>query len=664
MNKDSIQRIKKLVGMLNTYRDEYYNNSNSIISDPDYDRIFDELNRLEKETGFVLSNSPTKTVGYEVKSKLEKVTHNHPMLSLDKTKSVDDILSFLNGKEGVAMLKMDGLTCSCIYKGNSFGSAESRGNGEIGELIGHNVKTIKDFPLSIGLDSLIVDGEIIIDYDTFDAINNNLSEDEKYKNPRNLASGSARQLDSKIASQRGMRFIAWKVVEGIDGNDFFEKLETLYNLGFEVVPHYKLKKNITKEELESVIDQLKSYAEIENLPIDGIVFGFNDIKYGKSLGETGHHVRSQLAYKFFDEMEESVLRDVEWNTTRSGQINPTAIFDTVIIDGTEVSRASLFNLTFIKDMQLNLINRILVSKRNSIIPYVEENLDRQNGNYIPIPLTCSSCGAKTEIKNTGTAEFLFCTNEYCKAKLLDRFVHFVKRDCVNIEGLSEATLEKFIEKGWIESFNDIYNLIDYKNEIIKMEGFGEKSYKNLMAAIEKSKNIKLENFIYALGITGIGKTASKTIAKYCHGDFGTFVKIIEEEFDWTLLDDFGEVMANNLDNYFDKVDKDCNLINYTQMLYLSCHMNFIKEEKKESGLKDLSGLTFVVTGSVSTFKNRDELGDLILSLNGKLAGSVSKNTNYLINNDTTSTSGKNQKAKEIGVPIISEVQFNEMIGRA
>ena len=407
------------------------------------------------------------------------------------------------------------------------------------------------------------------------------------------------------------------------------------------------------------IEMMKSSAVKLGIPIDGMVLSFDSIKYSDSLGQTNHHPLHSIAFKFGDETEETILRSIEWNTTRSGQINPTACFDTVILDNTEVSRASLFNLTFIKDMQLNLLNRIQVSKRNMIIPYIEENLDRQEGNYISIPEKCPSCSCKTEIRNTGTADFLFCTNDNCPAKLLDKFCHFVSRDAMNIDGLSEATLEKFINKGWLKTFDDIYKLFEHKNEIINMEGFGQKSYTKLMTAIEKSKNVEFANFIYALGIGQIGKGGSKRLAKYFNNDFDKFFEAIDNDYDFSQIEDFGDVTANAILNYFNdekNISIVCDLLN----LHLNVKKKNIDQHK---GLKDLSGLIFVVTGNLITFKNREELETLIISLNGKLSGSISSKTSFLINNDIISTSGKNKKAKELNIKIISELSFNEMIGR-
>lgn len=660
---DKIQRIKELVNQLNIYRHEYYNLNRPSVSDSVYDNLFDELSNLEKETDFVLSNSPTQTVGaYEIKSKLQKRMHPTPLKSLDKTKSIDELNKFRNSKDIIIMLKADGLTVELDYDNGLFIGGYTRGDGETGEDISHNCRVFKNIPLTIPFKGkLRIAGEAIIHWNDFNNINSSLPEEDQYKTPRNLVSGSVRQLDSKICSKRKVYFYAFNILEAIDtqtgistlDDSKHENFKWLNELGFSVIPNLFKDMDIG----EHTISYMQRQAQIFDIPIDGIVVSYNSVKYSNSLGETNHHPLHSLAYKFADETEETILRNVEWNTTRSGQINPTGVFDKVILDNTEVSRASLFNLTFIKDMQLNILNRIKVSKRNMIIPYIEENLDKQVGNYIPIPDRCPSCGTKTEVKNTGTAEFLFCTNPNCPAKLLDKFVNFVKRDAMNIEGLSESTLEKFINKGWLKTFDDIYRLHEHKLEIINMEGFGLKSYDNLIKAIEKSKKVSMANFFVALGIPQIGKGGAKKLAKYFRNDIVDFFDCLNTNYDFTQIEDFGETTANELVEYFlddDNLEMVYNLLDYVTIQ---------QEDKKETTFKSLDGLTFVVTGSVETFKNRKELEELITSLNGKLSGSVNSKTNYLINNDVASSSEKNKKAKELGVPIISEQEFNKMIGR-
>jgi DNA ligase (NAD+) len=648
---DKISRIKSLTNELNQYRNQYYNFNNSIINDFTYDSLFDELHALELETDFVLSNSPTQTVGYEVKSKLNKRMHPTPLRSLDKTKSIDELNKWRKDKDIILMLKADGLTVELDYDNGQLIGGYTRGNGEIGEDISHNCRVFKNIPLTIPFKGkLRVSGEAIIHWNDFNNINTKLSNYEKYATPRNLVSGSVRQLDSKVCAKRNVHFYAFNILECSeelsDSKD--DNFTWLMNLGFDLIGVMKLNNNVTDYEIKV----MKSVANEEQLPIDGLVLSYDSIKYSNSLGTTSHHPLHSLAFKFYDETEETILRNVEWNTTRTGQITPTGIFDTVIIDNTEVSRASLHNLSFIRDLQLNIGCRIQVSKRNLIIPHVEENLDRDNG-LLEFPSVCPSCGGKTEIRNTGTADFLFCTNDNCPAKLLDKFVNFVKRDGMNIEGLSEATVEKFINKGWLQKFDDIYYLNEHKSEIIKMEGFGHQSYNNLWSAIEKSKSVKLENFINALGIEGVGLSTAKLLAKR----FKTMDNFIHANNTELLnIDGVGEITVDSVCDYLaDNLDVIDELMNI---------LNFIQNEKKESSLKDLTGQIFVITGSVNSFKNRDEFKELVESLNGKVTGSVTSKTNYLVNNDVNSTSGKNKTAKDLGVKIISEQQFNEMIGRA
>lgn len=648
---DKIKRIQELTNQLNTYRNEYYNLNHPSVSDAEYDSLFNELHTLESQTGFVLSNSPTQTVGYEVVSKLQKVEHSVPLLSLDKTKSIDELNKFMSGKEVLIMLKADGLTVELIYENGVLKQASTRGNGHIGEDITSNAKVFKGLPLKINWKGrLKITGEAVIHKDDFEEINSKLSDDEKYATPRNLTSGSVRQLDSKICSERNVCFYAFALLES--DMEFIHKhkqFEWLDGHGFNVVPYIVEDLEIR----EHTIENLKISADVNNIPIDGMVISYNNVKYAESCGATNHHKLDAIAFKFGDETEETILRSVEWNTTRSGQINPTACFDTVILDNTEVSRASLFNLNFIKDLQLNLLNRVLVSKRNMIIPYIEDNLDRQEGNYIPIPKQCPSCGQPTEIRNTGTADFLYCINDDCPAKQLDKFVNFVKRDAMNIEGLSEATLEKLINKGWLQKFDDIYYLDEHKSEIIKMDGFGLKSYNNLIESIEKSKNVKLENFFTSLGIEEVGVSTGKLLAKR----FKTIDNFLNaNRYDFLSIEGIGDITANSIYEY--------RLLHIGTIQCLRNKVNIIEETKKDTGYKNLTGLTFVITGSVNTFKNRDEFKVLVESLNGKVAGSVSNKTNYLVNNDVNSTSGKNKTAKELGVKIISEMDFNTMIGRS
>ena len=649
MNK--INRIKELVELLNYYRNEYYNNSNNAISDFEYDQLFDELVQLESETGFIMSVSPTQTVGYEVKSELKKVEHNHAMLSLDKTKSIDDLKNFLGDRNGILMLKMDGLTVSLRYVNGHLVSAETRGNGEIGEDILHNAKVFSNIPLQINYqDELIVDGEAIITYDAFERINANLPEGEKYRCPRNLASGSVRQLDSKIASERNIKFIAWKMVKGSDSNSFNKRLNILHDLGFEVTPRYILNQDV----IGDLIDCLKSSAERNNYPIDGMVLGYDDIAYGDSLGATGHHLRSQIAYKFYDELYETKLSYIDWTMGKTGILTPTAVFEPIEIDGTEVSRASLHNISIIKSLGLTNGCTVRVYKANQIIPQID-SCEQDGDNEIAIPSVCPICGWPTVVKKDNESEVLMCSNPDCSAKKIAQFTHFVSRKAMNIDGLSEKTLETLISHGFMRELRDIYHLSDHKNELIYLDGFGKKSVENLLKSIEESRKVNLANFICALGIPTIGSSASKTIAEYCEYDIATFLKLLWEsrwntDFNWTELNDFGEVAAKNLDEYFDK--------NVKMLRELADEMNFIIPEKKAVANNPFTGKTLCVTGKLNHF-TRDGINEKIASLGAKAAGSVSKKTDYLITNESSGSS-KYKKAVELGVPIITEEEFINM----
>lgn len=653
---NNVDKMKELVAVLNEHRDAYYNKQSPTISDYEYDQLFDELKRLEEKTGIVLSNSPTQTVGYEVKSELKKVTHNHPMLSLDKTKSIDDLKKFLGDKNGILMLKLDGLTVSLRYVNGNLVSAETRGNGEIGEDILHNAKVFSNIPLRINYEGeLIVDGEAIITYDTFERINANLPEGEKYKNPRNLVSGSVRQLDSKIAAERNIKFVAWKMVKGSDSNSFNKRLNILGDLGFEVTPRYILNREVIGE----MIDCLKEGAERNGYPIDGMVLGYDDVAYGESLGATGHHLRSQMAFKFYDEEVETTLKGIDWTMGKTGVLTPTAIFEPVEIDGTTVERASLHNISILNEtlgVTPHVGQKIIVYKANQIIPQVLSADKKPNYNDVMfIPLKCPICGGNTEIKQENNSQVLICANDNCKGKLLGKLVHFVSKNAMNIDGLSEATLEKFINKGWLNSFKDVMNIKDYYYLIAALDGFGAKSARKLIDAIEESKNTTLDRFIYSLCIPLIGRSASKTISQYFDGSFERF-------YNEGCLDYF---VFENLEGF--GFEMSCSM-----RQYLNTNIKMIKEladiltfevPKKESVPKNINlvGKTFVITGSLNTFANRDAAKEQIEALGGKVSSSVSAKTSYLVNNDINSTSGKNKKAKELGVPIITEDELVNMM---
>ena len=650
MNK--IDRIKELVKQLNYHRNLYYNESRPEISDFEYDKLFDELVKLEEETGLVLATSPTQTVGYEVRSSLNKVVHNHPMLSLDKTKSVDDVIKFLNGKDGHIMAKMDGLTCSVRYLNGRLVSAETRGNGEIGEDILHCAKTIKNLPIEINcLDEVIIDGEVIISYDDFEKINATLPEDEKYKHPRNLASGSIRQLDSSIAAKRNMKFIAWKLIKGIDNNSFFDRWVFMDYLGFDVVtmrliPHQL----ITKDFIEDSIISIKEDAKKEGFPIDGCVFCYDDVAYGDSLGATEHHLRSQIAYKFYDELYETKLIDIEWTQGKTGTFTPTAVFETVQIDGADISKASLHNISIIKKLGLTNHCTCFVYKANAIIPQIDSGLKDGDSEIVP-PKFCPICNGKTAIIKENESEVLVCTNPSCSGKLLGRLKFFVSKPACNIDGLSEQTLSFLIDKGWIHSFKDIHHLSDHKEEWQRCDGFGNKSVENILDAIEKSRNITLDRFICALSIDGVGKSASKTISDAFNGNFNEFINAFDNGFDWMALTDVGDITAQNINEYLTK--------NEVEIKELAKEFNFILPAKVEIKENPFSGKTLCVTGKLEHF-SRDSINAKIVELGAKSAGSVSKNTDYLITNEASGSS-KYKKAIELNIPIISESEFLSMI---
>lgn len=651
---NQIEKIKKLVERLNYHCDLYYNKQSPEISDYEYDCMFDELSRLEKETGIIMSNSPTQTVGHEVCSKLEKVIHSHPMLSLDKTKNINDLKRFISDKMCCLMCKMDGLTILLTYEDGNLVQAETRGNGEVGEIVTHNAAVFENIPLHIDYPGhLEIEGEAIITYDDFKKINDKiLDEDKKYKNPRNLVSGSVRQLDNEIASQRYIKFVAWKIPKGMDDKPtMYERFCEAYNLGFNIVPCIAVSEN---NDISGSIDQLKKYAEELGYPIDGMVITYDDIKYGESLGMTGHHPKHSLAFKFYDEEAETVLRDIEWGMGKTGQLTPVAVFDPVEIDGTTVERASLHNISIMKDLELSYGDTITVYKANQIIPQIMENIDRSLSDIYTPPLKCPICLHDTKIVKENETEVLVCTNDRCKGKLLGIISHAVSKNALNIDGLSEATIEKFINLGWIKSINDIYHLSEHKYDMVQLNGFGGTSVKKLLESIEKSRNTTLERFIYSLSIPLVGRSASKTISKYFNGDINKFMEAWKcgYGFFWNKLDDFGVSMHNSMARFY--------LDNYSDINLLLNEFTF--EETSDSNIsKKLKGKIFVITGSLNQFSNRDEVKNKIESLGGKVSGSISSKTSYLVNNDINSTSSKNKKAKQLNIPIITEYELINML---
>ena len=608
------------------------------MSDYEYDELFDELKKLESEANFKLVNSPVTTVGYEVVSKLNKVKHNHPMLSLDKTKSVDEVQKFIGNKPILTMLKMDGLTISVKYSEGKLVSAETRGNGTEGEDVTHNALVFTNLPQSIDYSGdLVVDGEAIITYEDFEKINANLPEGEKYKNPRNLVSGSVRQLDSGIAAQRHIQFIAWKLVSGYDNNSFGERLNWLETLGFTVVPR------LDRFD-ERSINFLKIIADKCSYPTDGLVVSFDDVEYLESLGATSHHLRGQLAFKFYDETAITILRDIEWNTSRSGLVNPIAIFDEVDISGSTISKATLHNLSYIKSLELGIGDQIEIYKANDIIPKVANNLTRTNS--YKRPLLCKSCGAVLKVHNDNGSETLHCPNEECPARMLDKFVHFVSKNGLDIQGLSEATLEKFISNGWIKKFSDIYRLSQYKNEIIALDGFGQKSWDRLWQSIQNSRNTTMAKFICALGIPMIGKNTAKEVAKYCDiSDVGAL------EIDMSNATVFTPAITHSLKTY------SMDYKNHMEIPALTHELN-ISNEQTETVNSPFVNKIIVVTGALNNY-TRTTIQEELERLGAKMGSSVSKKTDYLLTNEQSGSS-KYKKAVELGIKIISEEEFEKM----
>ena len=654
--------MKEIIRKLNEASDAYYNTGHPIMTDAEWDRLFDKLKEMETETGIIMAGSPTQKVGYEVKSSLSKVNHTVPMLSLDKTKSVDDLNKFKGNHVVLLSLKLDGLSCRLTYKNGNLWRAETRGNGEIGEDITHNAMVIENIPKVINKADFPayyeIDGEIIITYDDFEKINANLSDEEKYKNPRNLASGSIRQLDSKIAASRCMRFVAWKVITN-DGDSYADRLVYASTYGFTIVPYRVYDSDEIIDDYE--INELKEIAtENHSYPIDGLVAAYDDIKYGDSLGRTGHHFKSGLAFKFGEEEADTILRNIEWSMGTTGELTPVAVFDPVELSGTEVSRASIHNISIMGDLYRGTWYeglKLTVIKANEIIPQIisVEDGDRIDGKHCYIPAFCPVCGSPTEIRQDNNSKVLVCTNANCSGKKLGKFVQYCSKDAMDIKGLSEATLRLMLDRGIISEYRDLYFLNMAKNRLSQLPGMGARSVNNLIKAIEKSSHTTLDRFLVALSIPNIGRSAAKAIVKHCDSvdDFFDKWKSI---YRWSNIPDFGEVMEKSL-NIFG--------VNNRAMIEDLIGVIDIEEFKTEiSGENPLDGMSFVITGSVDHFKNRNELKARIEQLGGKVVGSVSKKTFYLINNDKESSSSKNKKAKDLGIPIISEEDFLVLINNA
>ena len=651
-NINETDRMKELIEVLNKASKAYYAEDIEIMSNAEYDELYDELLMLEEKTGTVLAGSPTVNVGYEAVDNLPKETHESPMLSLDKTKDREALRDWLNGHEALLSWKLDGLTIVLTYENGTLSKAVTRGNGEVGEVVTNNAKTFINLPHKIAYKGkLIIRGEAVISYDDFNKINEEIPEEgAKYKNPRNLCSGSVRQLNNEITAKRNVRFIAFNYVsQGGSDTDFklrSEQFDFLKKQGFEVVEYHKVTE-------DSILDKISYLAKmVANYPIpsDGLVLTYNDIEYGRSLGRTAKFPRDSIAFKWADETANTHLIDMEWSPSRTGLINPVAIFEPVELEGTTVSRASVHNVSIVKSLMLGIGDEISVYKANMIIPQIKENFTK-SGN-LTIPKFCPACSEKTQIKNENGVETLYCVNEACPAKQIKRFSLFVSRDAMKIDGLSEATLEKFISVGFIKKLSDIYKLAEHKEAICNMDGFGDKSYEKLISSIEKSRDVLLPNLIYALGILNVGLSNAKIICKAFDYDIEKIKNATVEEI--AVTDNIGDVIATSVFDFFHDSEK---LSEFNELVN---ELNILIPEKKETN-SNIGGKTFVITGSLNTYENRNALKDLIESLGGKVAGSVSAKTDYLINNDVTSNSSKNKKAKELNVQIISEEDFNELI---
>lgn len=648
---DLIREMRELVKELNLASRAYYQESREIMTNYEYDKRYDRLLELEKMTGVTLADSPSIHVGYEVLSDLPKENHESPMLSLDKTKDVSALQTWIGNHTGLLSWKLDGLTIVLTYRDGELFKAVTRGNGITGEVITNNAKVFKNIPHRIPYrGELVLRGEAVIKYSDFEKINASIdSVDAKYKNPRNLCSGSVRQLNNEITSKRSVFFFAFTLVRqnpDIETNSRKEQMEWLQSQGFETV-EYKI---VNKANIEDNVLWFSEHIETNDLPSDGLVLTFDDIAYSRSLGATAKFPRDSIAFKWADETEKTHLLEVEWSASRTGLINPVAIFEPVQLEGTTVSRASIHNVSIVESLQLGLGDELLVYKANMIIPQISENLTRSG--TLEIPSLCPVCHQPTKILKENDVKVLTCPNPECEAKHIKRLTLFVSRDAFNIEGLSEATLEKFVQKGFIQSLEDIFHLDRYKDEIIAMEGMGEKSYTNLIQAIEKSKKIPTARFIYSLGISGVGLSNAKLICRYFKDDIQAIMSASEE--DMTAIEGIGPVIARNFEAFFsnEKSRKEADAL-----------LNEIQLEKEEisEDSKIFEGKTFVITGSVHHFSNRNALKSLIESKGGKVAGSVSSKTHYLINNDAESTSSKNKKARELGIPILTEDDFLKLL---
>ena len=649
METAAVNQMKELVKKLNEAAKAYYQEDREIMSNREYDALYDQLEQMEAETGIVLADSPTVNVGYEAVDALPKETHESPMLSLDKTKERETLRVFIGTHPTLLSWKMDGLTIVLTYENGELQKAVTRGNGIVGEVITNNARTFKNIPLKIAYQGrLVLRGEAIITYSDFERINEMIEDvDAKYKNPRNLCSGSVRQLNNQITAERNVRFYAFALVSAQDvdmHNSRAYQMEWLKSQGFEVV-EYRM---VTGESLNEAMDYFSHAIENNDFPSDGLVALYDDIAYGDSLGSTAKFPRNAFAFKWADEIRETTLREIEWSPSRTGLINPIAVFDPVELEGTTVSRASVHNVSIVRELQLGIGDTIQVYKANMIIPQIAENLTRSSN--LEIPHICPVCGEEARVIQENEVESLYCMNPDCVAKKIKAFTLFVSRDAMNIDGLSEATLEKFIAKGFIHDFGDIFEIAKHREEIVTMEGFGEKSYDNLIASIDKAKETTLAKVIYSLGISNIGLSNARVICRHFDDNLDKIRTAEEEEI--SAIDGIGPVIAKSLTKYFKDPE------NNRKLDHLLGYLHINKEEVSENQI--LAGMNFVITGSLEHFSNRGEAKKLIESLGGKVTGTVTGKTNYLINNDTTSNSSKNKKARELGIPILSEEDFIKM----
>lgn len=647
METEKMNRMKELVTVLNRASKAYYAQDTEIMSNYEYDRLYDELMELEKETGVIIANSPTVQVGYEAVEELPKERHEKPMLSLGKTKSREELQDWLNGKEGILSWKLDGLTVVLTFFAGKLVKAVTRGNGEVGEVVTNNAKVFKNIPLSIPFQGeMILRGEAVITYSDFEKINSRIEDvDAKYKNPRNLCSGSVRQLNNEVTANRNVMFYAFSLVKA-EGTDFENSREKQFQFlakqGFDVVEYRKVTPDSILDEIQNFEKKVERY----DIPSDGLVLLYEDIAYGSSLGTTAKFPRDSIAFKWADELRETVLKEIEWSPSRTGLINPIAVFEPVELEGTTVSRASVHNISILRSLKLGIGDHITVYKANMIIPQIADNLTRSDS--VPIPKLCPVCGKPTEIRQVNEVQTLYCTNPSCEAKKIKSFTLFVSRDAMNIDGLSEATLEKFIGKGFIHEYADIFKLTRFEEEITQMEGFGEKSYRNLIGSIDNARQTTLPRLIYSLGIANIGLANAKMICRYYRYDLQEMLNAQVE--DLSEIEGVGEVIAGTFHEYFQNEE------NVEQLKNLMNEITVVTETVDEAE-QTLSGLNFVITGSLAHYENRNELKDIIEGKGGKVTGSVTSKTTCLINNDVTSNSSKNKKAKELGVRIISEEDF-------